>query len=383
MLDRLGYIVLSFAVCLTCVIPSSAWSYQSFVGVDNLPNAEDYTSEGDVSLFSVTSVEGIVAHAEDNVGSFTFQEFFTGATLSSDFPNPMFSAYYYHPAENVAGLVDIPGYYAPQSFPTTPFSAVYSLSSTRLFVEYVSSVPETESGNGKYAFSYFKGPYMMPSDYEVGFSTTSLSQVCKFDIDLSSYGEFCSFELSGLVTARSYLYSSGVGFLMLHVGTYIAVYVNDSLVRTFSLSDSAYTDLAHFIYSGDVPVESLSIGVSAPVLTYDSYVSSCRAGYDLLTLSSNPLTFTVLSADLGKPAAADALDSDINSAQEMEGQLWEDFSSKFNGLNVSISDGIASAASLLGGLFNDLWTTMGDVRLVYFVPLYFGLLFWILGRVRR
>lgn len=99
--------------------------------------------------------------------------------------------------------------------------------------------------------------------------------------------------------------------------------------------------------------------------------------------SSNPFVFTVLSSEFGKPAAADALDSNINNAQDLEGQVWEDFSSKFNGLSVSITDGIASAASLLGGLFNDLWTTMGDVRLVYFAPLYFGLLFWILGRVRR
>lgn len=376
MLDRLGYIVLSFAVCLMCVIPSSAWSYQSFVGVENLPTAEDYSPDSDISLFSVASEEGIAAQADTSgVTSISGTEILPYWSVDSSTQAFGLSVNETLSFDSVAGIT-IPSQTIDVMYPDS-FSDGIPVGTTVVLSRYVpisiqKQVDDPPNHTTFNSINYF----LFGSSGFSGPGSAAVPYV-EINFDLSSFGTFSSFGMNGSLVPCVYMDTPFVPFY----GGHIDLYVNGAFVRSFYADSSGYVDFANFVYDGSVSISSLQFRVYFQSFNYSIDVDI--SSFFVWQLAPASFVFTVLSSGLGKPAAADALDSNINNAQDLEGQVWEDFSSKFNGLSVSITDGIASAASLLGGLFNDLWTTMGDVKLIYFAPLYFGLLFWILGRVRR
>lgn len=397
MLDRLGYIVLSFAVCLMCVIPSSAWSYQSFVGVENLPvqdvpsaaaidAADDVSSPAAIDTFddsSLVSSEDIALASDAGISAQADTSSGLQAVSASDLvPYLSIDSSTAAIGLSVQSTLSFPtlgnsvtsNIIYPSTFPT----GSVGFSSSGISLSASISIP-SKSGNQTYdAISAFR---FGPSGFSGPGSAASSGFVV--NLDLSAFGDFSAFELSGVAVVGYNI--SGSSSIRSSAG-YLELYVNGALVRTFYHNAAHYIDFADFVYSSDLLIQSIQFYCYPEfggLLLDDGFSGNVFVYFYPAWSSLRYMTFSVLDSGLGKPAAADALDSNINSAQKMEGQVWEDFSSKFNGLSVSITDGIASAASLLGGLFNDLWTTMGDVKLIYFAPLYFGLLFWILGRVRR
>lgn len=387
MFKRICAVVLSLSLFIT---PSFAWSWESFVGKENLPAAPDPVYDLEPVLFSsrpmlMAADDGVALAAESpQVVSADLYTLFSGSSLSSDFPSPFLIAYYTVPPQSIGGI-SVPGYDLPRPYPSSPVSRVPSVQNLangqRVYVSSGSvSVPEQVNG---YDFSYFQAPLMMPSDYDFGSSQSLVGRTCTFDLDISSFGDFSSFSLSGDLIGRGYfVINSSATFIP---ASYLSVIVNGSVVRSFSLNPngSTFTDLGNYVYSGSVPVTSLSISLTCPDSSFSSLGSSMAVGYEFRSSTSSPFTFTVLTGALGKPSGMDSADSALNDYQQQEGEYFAGANDAISDLDTSLSSNISGAAQMLGGLFNDLWSVMGDVKLLYFTPLLFGFFLWLIGRVRR
>lgn len=391
MLPRIKYFVLSFAFGLMCIVPSSAWSAESFVGKENLPSQStmyyDYepvaSSSNGMALMSLE--DGISTVSDDSsVSSLSGADFVYRLSVNSDTAAIGADCTFYIPRETVAGITV--GGYSVDVISPTPFLTVNT------FYGSVSLLPGTAARR-----TFYNNGFAIPQEQNgaefrsvnstlfgsAGFSGpgTSARTYISCDLDISSLGETSSLEFGGLLSlVNSASPVKNDLWTYYRSCTSLGLYINGALVHTFYPTDDDVFDLS-FMYDSSTAITSVTFRAYMPSSPYSGQDTAFMS-VSFSSMSASPVFVASLSS-LGKPAAADALDSNINNAQDLEGQVWENFNSKFSSLTVSITSGIASAATLLGGLFNDIWNTLGDVKLVYFAPLYFGLLFWILGRVRR
>lgn len=202
MLDRLGYIVLSFAVCLMCVIPSSAWSYQSFVGVENLPTAEDYSPDSDISLFSVASEEGIAAQADTSgVTSISGTEILPYWSVDSSTQAFGLSVNETLSFDSVAGIT-IPSQTIDVMYPDS-FSDGRS-TGTSAFSRYVSISIDKQVDDPPNHTTFNSINYLLFGSSGFSGPGSEAVRYVAINFDLSSFGTFSSFGMNGFILPLVY-----------------------------------------------------------------------------------------------------------------------------------------------------------------------------------
>lgn len=375
MFKRICAVILSLSLFIT---PSFAWSWESFVGKDNLPGAADPVYDLEPVLFSsrpmMMSAGDGVSLAVESVDSKSYS--LDDLVLLMTPPESAAAIVeVYHPGTTVAGIT-VPSWTEFRSYPESGGSPLSLIGTTSAYSYYhfvtpLFTVPDTLNGGEVVAF---RGVAVPP------YSASSPNRSYSFDIDISGFGSFRSFGLSGLLEAFADYYRGG--YINDLQSCSLGIYVNGSLVRTFYPQDDGIFNFGSFVYDSYVDITSLSF-VLNPLQEYSfsPYFSEQRVAFSFRKSSSFALT--VLSGALGKPSGMDSADSALNDYQQQEGEYFEGANDAINDLDTSLSSNISGAAQMLGGLFNDLWSVMGDVKLLYFTPLLFGFFLWLIGRVRR
>lgn len=230
-------------------------------------------------------------------------------SLSDGFENMGNISMYWHPPTTYPGTgVSIPGYYNPVlSLSTVPALRNYSSNSFGYFVSYHTTravIPSTLNGED---YSFSGGVYF--SNNSSVSAGTPYHNYALLDMNISSFGSFTSFSLSG--ASRAVYYSEQPS------GSYVAVpvtlVVNGADVATFnpSPSNSGFFDFANYVYNGVVPITSIQFrfGESSEVVNPGTTNVAMKAKFDvsagvsnvvglnLYSSSSNPVVFTAFNSD--------------------------------------------------------------------------------------
>lgn len=379
MFKRVIAVLLSLPILM---IPSHAWSYQSFIGKENFPVVQNeyYGFESPVMFAALQDDVAAMAASESaeltSVSGADFMRLFS-ADASTAAVGTISS--FYVPKQTVAGI-SIGGYsvdlISPVPFVDYFFNYQFGKSiGSRIYFERTFTVPAEQSGN---ELRTIRSLVFGPSGFS-GPGSEASSEVF-FNVDLSSFGSFSSFELDGLLRLDAYIYSGT--FLSRVWGGPFTLYVNDICVKTFYSDSDGYIDFADFIYDASEPITSIQFRFNPLPFNY-SCTDDLNAVFGFSLSFQDDTKFSVLSGQLGKPSGMDYADSALNEYQQQEGQYFQDAHTHIDNLDPTIPEHLYNAAELLGGLFNDLWNTLGGVTFLYYTPILFGFFFWLAGRMRR
>lgn len=371
MFKRVMAVLLSLPILM---IPSHAWSYQSFIGADwSEPlSSHEYYEFGavansyslmtaDVAAVSDSNTLSNWGHSVDNIRAYVTQQV-------------------YYPGVS-AGTVTIPGYWIPRTGTAVEILNSGYTSSAWGNVGLMYSQPVTVPGlSSDDTYTRFEDP-------AVNFNST----ITTFSIPVD--GNSTAVSLTGhLYYTLAY---GGVLGLFSVVPTACTLYINGVAVRSFLVdekyrgdSDFGYVDFGGYVYSGTRVITSMELRFLTPSASFKVAMDSNGEIPDVQTFvysrfDTTSLDISFLSEDLGKPTGMDSADSALNDYQQQEGQYFGDANTNIGGLDTTIAGDLYSAAELLGGLFNDIWNTIGGVKLIYFSPLLFGFFLWVAGKVRR
>ena len=363
-------IVCSLAALMVLTSSVFAWDAYSFTGV------YDVSSSAPV-LYASSDL--LVSSSES---SYDWDSFVSSLSLVDQYAYVSCSVYHEYLPPIVPGLSGIPAHYEQRPFPqSASYTPSLNSNSYGLYLGiYLSSIPFDQNGG---ECESLVGPYFnidspgTPSAMTGGWN----SDYIWFNVDVSSFGEFYSFSLSGnLLLYLEYSVSSG---LSSSTGGSMAVRVNGSIERTYS-SVSGSVELADFIYSGSEPITSLQIGVKWSVVSvdYDSAISY----YAYLHPNNDLFSLDVLVGDSVLNGFNDQAQDDINSHESIESQWTSSMSSNFDALdmdNFTFPSGLVSGFGLITGIFQDLWNSMGEYKILFVFPLTLGVALLLIGRISK
>lgn len=209
-----------------------------------------------------------------------------------------------------------------------------------------------------------------------------------FDIPIPS-GDYTSMEVSASFlnsTVQMRLPAWGPdGILRLEV-------VVDGTVREsipFSGRNLNYSGIFHFTSTPSSvqlrllgPLYTSSVGLPSD----DSESGSLSFYYYMFIREDSSLTCSFLGANA-------ALDGDVNQAQgdlddldSVESEWTGSMTSNFDALdlgNFSFPSGLVSGFALITGIFQDLWNSMGEYKILFVFPLTLGVVLLLIGRISK
>ena len=370
-----------FMVCASS-FSGSAWDADSFVA--DSPNY--------YKLFPLNSTLSSAFTSSSDSDSMSFDELFGTSTLSS-------SMWVYFMGITPEYTIGVPPYEV--TVPESPFvksvpdvhSAGLSMGSPVVnpsapnninwYSDYV-TVPDTP-GNGSY-YTDVNGPLIIPYSHADGDDVAYWS--VDFDIDLSKFQSFSTFDLYGSILLRSYLVSTSGSYLSTHMTT-MDVVVNGSSVSSFTSSDGVRFSVPHTVISTS-SVDTLTLRFTY-VLLSDLAVPSVGdqwlvRWYAWSSSVDTGLTLDVLSGDAALDGFTDEAQDSINQHDQIEADWVGQMDENFNSLDLdtaSYPSGLVSGFQLLSGIFMDIWNGLGDLHLIFTIPLTLGIVLVLIGRISK
>lgn len=364
MLRRCQFLLVSLAVCVASVLPSFAWSEESFVGRDKLDDLGVDVSSSVVDSPSVMMAASSYAISDP------------GSVSSRTLP-----------------IVDLTPV-LPQSFTAgvsfdlrvdLPTGGSMSTSGAKFYPDDVglSGSPNFVSGNWLLypvlTFTYeapdnSSNPYLnllfpgrIPAtSFDLNYDVSSLdASILEFDGAVDS-----GILVSGPSSRTRYL-------------TGIEILVDGVLVKSFSVdSPSRSISLDGYIYSGSSPVSTVTFRLYHDQTGLSVVDGSTYSSRVYLYGSTTASITGLIGSSAGIPSGMQGADNTLGDYENAEDQYFDNAESAVGGLNTSVPDGMLGSAAMIGGMFNDLWTVLGDFSLIYFIPLLFSFFLWIIGRKR-
>lgn len=377
-MSRVMAFIASLCVAVFAVLPgrASAWDSNSFVG----DSVEFYSYEPVMSLSSAGASVLSDSASSDSVTGFDFISLFS---LASGYEYCFYLADYYWPREVIGG-VSVGGYSIPVIAPSPGYSTYFNLDSHNITF----GLPDGAScpvNVTEHASAYLTDVTGLAYAASSGSSGADASDSVKLSLNISSFGSFSSFSLDGSLLLWSFSPDYSYSFN----GGSISLYVNDAFVHRFYASSSSggVLDFASFIYSGSVPVTSISFVVSPDwgsisVSEGDSFDLPLRTRLDQM----GGVQFSVLSGDTVLDGFNDEGQDAINQEDALQSQWGGSMVDNFNALNVgsfSYPDGLMSAFSLVSGIFQDIWSSFGDYALLWVFPLTLAIVLLVIGRISK
>ena len=354
------------------ILPGFAWDKYSFVG-DSV-----YFSGPDAVLRAPAVL------AEEEISS--SWDFGTLASHMSTSTRGAALVEVFHEGQPGAGLIpDIPDWTEVRSYPTdgeafTPLS--YSGSGNRYWDIMNLDLPSSLNGG---EVESILGIVFSPFVTSVDPSRTFV-----IDVDISSFGDFSVFELSGLLRGQAGITNGGGTSWITTSGIEsVSIYVNGALRRTVYATGSSLksvVDFADSVFSVTGTVDSLQLYIkyrSFPSVSPDS-VSSFRVRVGLF--GSSTLSFTVLNGDSMLDGFNDQAQNDLNDYNSIESEWGGSMVDNFNALNMgdfSFNSGILSGLALVSGIFSDIWSAFGHYSVVFSFPLLLAIALVLVGRLGR
>ena len=373
-MNRLSRVLLAGLVMASSLImPVGAWDKYSFVGdavYFDQPLAD--AAHADSSTMSLSKVSNY--------------DFFS--LLSAEFDSIAAMIHVHHPEKpgGSVGSVELPDIPAWDEYRSVPasgssFSIQNSTSGSYQFRRWITpSINLQQNLNGgKYEgiVGIVSPPYNL-SEPNPSF---------RVSMDLSSFGDFTAFSLSGPVSVRCNIDSAYANRFDV---VSFDILVNGALVRTFYPDTSGIYSgsivFPDFVYSSSVPIQSIEFVAHMETGNYD--VTSGTLDFLLQRTGSwaDDLVFSVLSGDSILDGYVDNAQDSINDWDSIESEFGSDATEGFNGLdldNFTYPSDFLAAFSLVSGIFMDLWNCMGDFQIIYLLPLTLGICLLLVGRVSR
>ena len=352
-----------FMVCASS-FSVSAWSADSFVA-----DSSNY-----YKLFPSTFSVQAASDSSSNTVSFDCSEFFHNGSWVTNSRNEVYL--------RVTLASPIREVYVYYPFPTSGESWFVSA--------------DTTSGTA-WQTSYHSVPDDLFSDYvalsvygPVGDSVEGDSEnepnfSLTYDLDISSFGEFSAFEIGG---------NLNIGFAA-HDNKYNTSYcpivemnllVDGTVYQTFRPDSDNHFTLSSTLCTVTQNISSVSLQFvysRCPGIPYDS--SSTYNGYILVSYPST-FYFTVLSNDEILNGYTDEAQDSINQHDQIEADWVGQMDQNFNSLDLdtaSYPSGLVSGFQLLSGIFMDIWNGLGDLHLIFTIPLTLGIVLVLIGRISK
>lgn len=360
------------AVSVSLMVPSFAWDSDSFVG-------QDFYFYEPVINYAAQSPSLMAAGDTSSNTSVSGDSFFDLISLRLDsYINANF--YVHRDSYSIAG-VTVPAYNGPWTNDNS-FSPIIRTEQYGGLTFWANVFYDLDSD---YDFLGYIGPVLGDSS-----SPMNTDLTIYLDFDISSFPQFTTFELDGLVQPFTYLDVSSSPYAMYYSSLFL--YVNGSLVKSFSPNSSNYIDFANFIYNSSVPITSIAFAFSAPSyhLGYDradppSFGSPISCNYTIWP-GSVPPSFSILAGEDVLTGQAGSTQDDVNEIEGIESQWGNSMTENFNALSLdtfTYPDGLTSGFSLISGIFQDLWNAMGSYSILYVLPLTLGVILVIIGRISK
>lgn len=365
--------VLSLGVCL--IVPVGAWNAESFLEGDSSEYEPVASAEAssNASLYSSAAAQA----SEESMISISGSDFASCLSTTITLANLV---EVYHPAETVVG-VKVPEYTAYCPYPEDGYAMSLSMDGSGcLYGTFSGTVPnelkdyDTVASRGV-VFSPLQSLY-------IDLISTDSNVVLPFDI--SSFGEFSVFELSGTISS-SLAYGSSVSVY----ASSVDLFVNDALVETFYSGDSSFIDFANFIYEGSVPVTSLAFRFTYPFWksSFGSRDFSIRFSlYGDGAYAPVASVFSVLADDPVVSGYIDDAQNSIDDYNAMESEWTGSMTENFNSIDFdgfAFDPSLISAFALYTGIFNDIWNAFGLYNVMWVIPLMLGIVLLVVGRISR
>lgn len=362
-MNRLSRVFLAgLVMAFSLIMPVGAWDKYSFVG-DSV-----YFSGQDAVLR-----DPAVSAEEESSSSVSADDFYS--LFSASFDTLAALILVHHP-ENDVGVTVIPAWDELRSSPANGISCSgVQFGSGSQYYGYRAYTPsfnfEQNLNSGE--FDGFKGIITEP------YSGSSWNNYLRFDLDLSSFGDFSAFSLSGRVTFRGEVINSSNRLN----GDTLQLYVDGRLVHTFYSNNGSF-DFSDYIYSSSASINEIYFVGHVPEQSF-----SYSSGFLNVVWVSNrdfPPSFSVLSGDSVLDGYVDDAQDSINDWDSIESEFGSDATEGFNGLdldNFTYPSDFLAAFSLVSGIFTDLWNCMGDFQIIYLLPLTLGICLLLVGRVSR
>lgn len=373
---RVMAFIASFCVAVFAVLPgrASAWDSNSFVG----DSVEFYSYEPVMSLSSAgASVLSDSVFSDSVTGS----DFISLFSLASGYEYCFYLADYYWPPEVIGG-VSVGGFSSTLIVPSPGYSTYFEFGSHNITfgLPYGASCPVNSTEHGHDYLTDVTGLAYAASS---GSSGADASDSVKLSLNISSFGSFSSFSLDGSLL----LWSFSPDYSHQFYGGSVSLYVNGAFVHRFYSSSSGVLDFASFIYSGSVPITSISFVVSPD---WKSISVSEGDSFDLPLCTRldhmGGVQFSVLSGDTVLDGFNDEGQDAINQEDALQSEWGGSMVDNFNALNVgsfSYPDGLRSAFSLVSGIFQDIWSAFGDYAILWVFPLTLAIILLVVGRISK
>lgn len=367
-----------FMVCASS-FSASAWDADSFVA--DSPNYYKLFPES----FSTQSVS---ESSSDSLSSYDI--FYNGTWLST----PSLIAYIHLPEQEV-------GYYPPTTLPALDLFRPYpdsglslslvTASSTTVrwqsdFVSIPISLAENLRDGGE--ITGVGGLYGTRYDSDDESDPNVIRYGLEFQFDISSLGSFDTFEIGGIFRLIPYVRQPDGSISACPVNR-IDLHVNGSLYTSFSADSSNYVNVPLTIVSYPESVSSISFVVvyepCSEISWSESAQYSCYVGA-FFTGNDSDLSLHVLNGEAALDGYTDEAQDSINQHDQIEADWVGQMDENFNSLDLdtaSYPSGLVSGFQLLSGIFMDIWNGLGDLHLIFTIPLTLGIVLVLIGRISK
>lgn len=178
--------------------------------------------------------------------------------------------------------------------------------------------------------------------------------------------------------SRAYVYASSFD-----------VYVNGSLVGSYYPDSADYISISD-IYTNYSGIQSIKFVPFFNQYTYDMDKQEVSYFFQAWLYSTSVSNYFF---KIGILSDNSALDGEISSAQDnindldgIESEWTGSMTSNFDALdlgNFSFPSGLVSGFALITGIFQDLWNSMGEYKILFVFPLTLGVVLLLIGRISK
>lgn len=214
---------------------------------------------------------------------------------------------------------------------------------------------------------------------------------CDFQFDISSLGSFTTFEIAGYFYLIPQLRYNGSVVSSGTINSVELVVDGDSLYQWVLESAAPEFTVPYTLVDRTSPITSVALRIT---FNPSSSVSYQPGNYQLTLYSwhksaesySENLALSVVGSDAVLDSYTDEAQDSINQHDQIEADWVGQMDENFNSLDLdtaSYPSGLVSGFQLLSGIFMDIWNGLGDLHLIFTIPLTLGIVLVLIGRISK
>lgn len=219
----------------------------------------------------------------------------------------------------------------------------------------------------------------------------SVDNVVDFQFDISSLGSFNTFEIAGYFYLIPQLKYNGSVVSSGTINSVELIVDGDSLYQWVLESSAPEFTIPYTLVDRTSPISSVALRITFNPSSSVSYQSGT---YQLTFYSwrfsgsdySRNLGLSVVGSDAVLDSYTDEAQDSINQHDQIEADWVGQMDENFNSLDLdtaSYPSGLVSGFQLLSGIFMDIWNGLGDLHLIFTIPLTLGIVLVLIGRISK